>query len=91
MIINDSLQSQLFADGDPIGKEIQISSEPFTVIGVYHATAGFLKTLDGRGPDKPRAIIPFVTARRHLGLWERGVVMMVKPRAKRPRPRSWTT
>ncbi|HWJ23818.1 MAG TPA: FtsX-like permease family protein, partial [Gemmatimonadaceae bacterium] len=52
-----------------------------TVIGVYHTTAGFLKTLDGRGPDRPRAIIPFGTARRHLSLWWRGVVLMVRPRA----------
>ena len=80
VIINDSLQAQLFADGDPIGKQIQIASQPFTVIGVYHTTAGFLKTMDGRGPDKPRAIIPFQTARRHLGIWERGVSFMVKPR-----------
>jgi putative ABC transport system permease protein len=50
------------------------------VIGVYHTKAGFLKTMDGRGPDKPRAIVPFYTARRHLGLWPRGVLLMVKPR-----------
>jgi putative ABC transport system permease protein len=36
--------------------------------------------MDGRGPDKPRAIIPFQTAKRHLGIWERGVSFMVKPR-----------
>src|SRR6187551_2616843 len=80
VIINDSLQAQLFAEGDPIGKQIQIASQPFTVIGVYHTKAGFLKTMDGRGPDRPRAIIPFSTARRHLGMWDRGVRMMVKPR-----------
>src|SRR5688572_5528431 len=43
VIINDSLQAQLFADGDPLGKQIQIGSQPFTVIGVYHTKAGFLK------------------------------------------------
>ena len=40
VIINDSLQAQLFSDGDPIGKQIEISSQPFTVIGVYHTKAG---------------------------------------------------
>jgi putative ABC transport system permease protein len=80
VIINDSLQAQLFSDGDPIGKQIEIASQPFTVIGVYHTKAGFLKTLDGRGPDRPRAIIPFSTAKRHIGVWDRGVRMMVKPR-----------
>ena len=80
VVINDSLKSQLFGDSDPIGKQIQIATQPFTVVGVYHTKAGFLKTMDGRGPDKPRAILPFYTARRHLGLWERGVLLMVKPR-----------
>ena len=80
IIVNDSLKSQLFGDSDPIGKQIQVDGQPFTVIGVYHTKAGFLKTMDGRGPDKPRGIVPFLTARRHLGLWPRGVLLMVKPR-----------
>ena len=80
VIINDSLQAQLFADGDPIGKQVQVAGQPFTVIGVYHTKGGFLKTMDGRGPDRPRAIIPFSTVKRHLGIWERGVSFMVKPR-----------
>jgi hypothetical protein len=67
VIINDSLQSQLFADGDPIGKEIQIASQ-LTVIGVYHA--GRVPQDDGwararqatrdrsvhDGPSSPRAL-----------------------------------
>jgi putative ABC transport system permease protein len=80
VIINDSLKKQLFGDSDPIGKPITVSDQPFTVIGVYHTTAGFLKTMDGRGPDKPRAIIPYLTAKRSLGMWSRGAVLMVKPR-----------
>ncbi|HEX3156899.1 MAG TPA: ABC transporter permease [Gemmatimonadaceae bacterium] len=80
IIINDSLKSQLFGDSDPIGKEVSVDGQPFSVIGVYHTEAGFLKSMDGRGPDKPRAIIPMSTARRHLGLWQRGVILMVKPR-----------
>jgi putative ABC transport system permease protein len=80
-IINDTLKARLFGDSDPIGKQITIDDQPFTVIGIYHTSAGFLKTMDGRGPDRPRAIIPFGTARRHLSLWWRGVVLMVRPRA----------
>ena len=80
MIINDSLKSQLFGESDPIGKQALVNGKQFTVIGVYHAKGGFLKTMDGRGPDKPRAIIPIMTAKRHLGLWTRGIVFMVKPR-----------
>ena len=71
-IINDSLPEQLFADGDPIGKQIQIGSQPFTVIGVYHTKAGFLKTMDGRGPDRPRAhrsVLHGPATPRHVGSW----------------------
>jgi putative ABC transport system permease protein len=80
IVINDTLKSRLFGDSDPIGKQITIADQPFTVIGVYHTTAGFLKSMDGRGPDRPRGIIPMGTARRHLDLWSRGVIFMVKPR-----------
>jgi putative ABC transport system permease protein len=80
VIVNDTLKSRLFGDSDPIGKQIFIEDQEFTVIGVYHTTAGFLKSMDGRGPDRPRAIVPMGTARRHLSLWTRGVIFMVKPR-----------
>jgi putative ABC transport system permease protein len=80
LIINDSLKAQLFGDSDPIGKPVLVRDKQFTVIGVYHTKAGFLKTMDGRGPNKPRAIIPIVTAKRQLDIWRRGVILMVKPR-----------
>ncbi len=80
VIINDSLKSKLFGDSDPIGKQVQLDGQPFQVIGVYHAKGGFLKTMDGRGPDRPRAIMPIEAARRHIGVWRRGVSLVVKPR-----------
>ena len=79
IIVNDSLKSQLFGESDPIGKQILVKDKQFTVIGVYHTKGGFLKTMDGRGPDKPRGIIPIVTAKRQLDIWRRGIVLMVKP------------
>jgi putative ABC transport system permease protein len=81
VVINDTLKNRLFGDSDPIGKQIDIEGKQFTVIGVYHTKAGFLKTMDGRGPDKPRAILPMMTAYRHLDVWRRGLMIMVKPRA----------
>jgi putative ABC transport system permease protein len=80
VIVNDTLKNKLFGDSDPIGKAIEVNGKPFTVIGVYHTTGGFLKSLDGRGPDKPRAIVPYLTAKRSLGMWSRGAILMVKPR-----------
>ncbi|WP_337171142.1 ABC transporter permease [Gemmatimonas aurantiaca] len=80
VIINDTLKNRLFGDSDPIGKQIAVEGKQFTVIGVFHTKAGFLKSMDGRGPDKPRAILPMMTAYRHLDVWRRGLLIMVKPR-----------
>ncbi|HVZ47983.1 MAG TPA: ABC transporter permease [Gemmatimonadaceae bacterium] len=84
LLVNDSLKAQLFGDSDPIGKEIGVDGRRFTVIGVFHTKAGFLKSMDDRGPDKPRAILPMLTAWRHLDVW-RSLLIMVKPRADVPR------
>ena len=80
VIVNDTLAARLFGDSDPVGKEITVAGKPFTVIGVYHPKAGFLKSLSGRGPDNPRAVVPIETARRQLDLWRRGLYLTVKPR-----------
>jgi putative ABC transport system permease protein len=80
VVVNDSLKSQLFGDSDPIGKEIMIGSVQFRVIGVYHTKAGFLKAMDGRGPDRPRAVVPMMTAWRRMPVW-RSMLIQVKPRA----------
>jgi putative ABC transport system permease protein len=79
IIVNDTLKSQLFGDSDPLGKEITLEGKPFTVIGVFHTKAGFLKTLNGTGPDNPRAIIPMMTAWRHLSVYKRGISVAVMP------------
>ncbi len=79
IVINDSLSSQLFGDSDPIGKEIMVGDLQMSVIGVYHTKAGFLKSMDGRGPDRPRAVVPMMTAWRKMPVW-RSMLIMVKPR-----------
>ncbi|MFM8792076.1 MAG: ABC transporter permease, partial [Solirubrobacterales bacterium] len=57
-LVNDTLAATLFGDSDPIGKEIELDGVRLTVIGVFQTKAGFLKSLDGRGPDTPRIILP---------------------------------
>jgi putative ABC transport system permease protein len=79
-ILNDTLAKQLFGQSDPIGKTVQLNDAPFQVIGVYQTTAGFLKTLDGRGPNRPKVIVPLETARRHLGASGRWIMLTVKPK-----------
>jgi putative ABC transport system permease protein len=80
VLVNDTLKNRLFGESDPIGKQISLGGKQFTVIGVFHTKAGFLKTMDGRGPDKPRAVLPMMTAYRHLDVWRRGLLIMAKPR-----------
>lgn len=84
-ILNDTLSKQLFGDSDPIGKPVLLDKQLFTVIGIYQAKAGFLKSLDGRGPSTPKVILPAETARRKLNAWMRGLMVNVKPREDVPR------
>ncbi len=62
VIVNDELAKQLFGESDPVDKTINIGSEPFLVLGLYHYKASFLG-----GGDSPKAIIPIEAARKHLG------------------------
>ncbi len=80
-LVNEKLSEELFVGSDPIGKEIELDGTRFQVIGVYATKAGFLKSLDGRGPDTPRMVIPMMTAWRRLDVWRRGLIVMVKPQS----------
>ena len=82
VIINEKMAEQLFGNSDPIEKEITINNVPFRVIGLYHYTASPMGTpTSAGGGDSPKAILPWETARRHLGFWMRGNNLIVKPRA----------
>jgi putative ABC transport system permease protein len=85
VILNDTLSKQLFGESDPIGKLVQLDGQQFLVIGIYQAKGGFLKSFDGRGPDRPKVIVPAEAARRRLDAWMRGMMINVKPRAGIPR------
>jgi putative ABC transport system permease protein len=50
------------------------------VIGVYNLKAGFIRSLEGRGPDTPRAIVPLNSAIRTLSLFRNGLNLAVRPR-----------
>ncbi len=79
VLINDTLASKLFGDSDPLQKQVTIDGKQFTVIGVFHTKGGFMKSMDGRGPDNPRAIMPMLTAYRHMNVWRRAMMVVVKP------------
>jgi len=81
LLLNDTLKAQLFGQSEPIGKEVQLNGRQFTVIGIYHPKAGFLKSLQGKGPDTPRAIIPLQSAVRQLDAYKRGLSLLVRPQS----------
>ena len=62
VIVNEEMARQLFGESDPVDKNINIGSEPFRVLGLYHYKASFLG-----GGDSPKAIIPIEAARKHIG------------------------
>jgi putative ABC transport system permease protein len=76
IVVNDELATRLFGESDPIDKMVQVSGEPFRVIGVYHYQASFLA-----GGNRPRSIIPIETARRVLNASLDDMGIAVVPRA----------
>ncbi len=80
VLVNDTLKAQLFGDSDAIGKQVTINGRQFTVIGIYAPKAGFLKSLEGKGPDTPRAIVPLLSAVRQLDVFKGSLTLLVRPR-----------
>ncbi|MDQ3811931.1 MAG: ABC transporter permease [Chloroflexota bacterium] len=81
LIVNDKMAERLFGNSDPIDKIVRLNSIPFRVIGVYHYTASFLgKPGASGGADAAKGIVPFETARRHLGVRSDWMDITVKPR-----------
>jgi putative ABC transport system permease protein len=79
VLINDLMAEKLFGESDPIGRFIAVNGQQFRVIGLYHYKASFLGTPGREGGDRPRAIVPFESGRRHLGVWTEWADMTVKP------------
>ena len=81
IILNVKLAENLFGESDPMGKSVVVNGMPMRVIGIYHYTASPMGTpTSAGGGDEPKAIVPFETARRHLGMWRGGIDLIVKPR-----------
>jgi putative ABC transport system permease protein len=75
VIVNEEMDTTLFGGLDPIDKTITIRGGSFRVIGVYHYAGSFLS-----GGDRPRAIVPYETARRHLQGNPKWMSFTIKPR-----------
>src|SRR5262249_6352860 len=73
VVINDHLAKALLPGVDPIGKEIKIFGEPFTVVGMHAEAASLFSHA-----DKPRLAVPHSTfikvAEYHKGCMDFAVV-----------------
>ncbi len=76
VVINTNMAEKLFNQTDPLDKDIQLNGMPFRVIGVYKDNASFLS-----GGDRPKAVMPVMSAVRHLGARLNNAGLAVKPRA----------
>lgn len=63
-VIGQSLQEALFEEEDPLGKEIRLGGQKFTVIGILEKQGSFL----GLGDSDNRAIIPIKSYGQIFGL-----------------------
>ena len=80
VLINPAMVDQLFPDGNALGKSVTVDGMPFRVIGIYHPVASIFDS-----GDKPKAIIPYETARRRLNTNMRWIELAVRPRDGVPR------
>jgi putative ABC transport system permease protein len=75
VVINDAMRRTLFHDDPALGKSVQVNGQPFRVIGIYHPSGNIFDS-----GNKPKAIVPFETARRRLNTNLRWMDITVKPR-----------
>jgi putative ABC transport system permease protein len=74
IVINTTLAQRLFGDGDPIGKVISVRGSPFEVVGILDE--GAQAALEG---ERPRAVAPYESGRRYLGVSDWWLEVAVKP------------
>lgn len=60
-LVGTYVAQELYADSNPIGQEIKINGELFTVVGVLEA-----KSNSSEGSEDDKVIIPYTTAKRLL-------------------------
>lgn len=64
LFLGNEIAEQLFGDENPIGQEVMLDGNPFTVIGVMQEK---MQTSMNNGPDANRAVIPYTTFRNIYG------------------------
>lgn len=64
LVLGAVIAKELFADEQPIGKQVLVDGLPFVVVGVLQKK---IQTSMNNGPDDQRAVIPYTTFRSMYG------------------------
>lgn len=75
VLVNQKVVDRLGLGEDPVGKQVRIAGDEFTVIGVYNPLVNFFDS-----GDKGKLVVPFETGVRKLNMGTWWMDMTVKPR-----------
>jgi putative ABC transport system permease protein len=75
-LVNGKVVDKLFLGEDPVGKQVRLGGQAFTIIGVYNPIANAFDS-----GDKGKIVMPMNTAYRRLntGLWWMDLTVKPKP------------
>jgi putative ABC transport system permease protein len=73
-VLSSTARQRLFDDAEAVGKIVMLNGAPFEVIGVYVDHSSFLS-----GGDRPKIVVPILSANRHLGVRLHDLGLAVKP------------
>jgi len=76
VLVNDKIVERLELGADPVGKEVRISGQLFSIIGVFKPIGNAFDS-----GDKGKLVMPIQTAQRRLNVGVRWLDLTVKPKA----------
>ena len=76
VVLTTTTAARLFGEADPVDREILLNGTPFRVIGVYKDNSSFLS-----GGSQSKAVVPVMSAIRHLNARPSDIGLAIKPRA----------
>ena len=73
LFLGDEIAKRIFGDENPIGQQLLLDNNPFTVVGVMQPK---MQTSMNNGPDANRAIIPHTTFKNLYGYRNIGSILI---------------
>lgn len=73
LFLGDEIAKRIFGDENPVGQQLLLDNNPFTVVGVMQPK---MQTSMNNGPDADRAIIPHTTFKNLYGYRNIGSILI---------------